>query len=188
MPQEITQILQDWRKGDESAVERLMPVVHAELKRLARSYLSRERAGHTLQPTALVNEAFLRFARINDLDWQDRAHFFAVSATIMRQILVDHARRIATDKRGGGMKRLTLDNLRIANETKAADLLGLEMALEKLAEIDARKVKVVEMKFFSGLKHEEIAEVLGVTEKTIQRDWKIAKLWLYRELAGTEQG
>lgn len=184
MAQEITQILQDWRKGDESAVDRLFPLVYQELKIQARNYLNKERKNHTLQPTALVNEAYLRMIGINKMNWEDRAHFYALSATTMRRILVDHARKIATDKRGGELQRLTLGNLKIADEQKATDLLDLDDALERLAEMEERKAKVVEMRFFSGLNQKEIAEVLKVTEKTVQRDWKFAKLWLYRELAG----
>lgn len=182
MSHEITQILKDWKRGDESAKDKLFPLVYDELKRQARNYLSRERRNHTLQPTALVNEAYMRLIGINKLDWDDRAHFYAVSATTMRRILVDHARKIATDKRGGDAQRLTLGNLQIAAEQKAADLLDLDEALNKLSEIEERKAKVVEMKFFSGLNQKEIAKVLDVTEKTVQRDWKFAKLWLYREL------
>lgn len=186
MSEDITQVLLEWRAGDETAVDRLFPIVYQELKRLARSYLNRERSGHTLQPTALVNEAYLRLSGINELEWQDRAHFYAVSATIMRRILVDHARKISAQRRGGRMHRLTLDNLNLPNDEKTGDLLELEEALYRLENFDERKARVVEMKFFCDLGHKEIAEVLKVTEKTVQRDWKIAKLWLYREMAGTD--
>lgn len=182
MSQEITKILKDWRAGDDSAADRLFPLVYNELRRQARGYLNRERNEHTLQPTALVNEAYIRLIGINKLDWEDRAHFYAVSAITMRRILVDHARKIATNKRGGERQRITLANLQIAEEKKAADLLDLDDALDRLSELEDRKAKVVEMKFFSGLNQKEIAKVLNVTEKTVQRDWKFAKLWLYREL------
>ncbi|MEZ5429394.1 MAG: sigma-70 family RNA polymerase sigma factor [Pyrinomonadaceae bacterium] len=182
MAHEITQILQEWRAGDKTAVDRLFPLVYDELKKQARSYLFNERRDHTLQPTALVNEAYLRLVGINQMKWEDRAHFFAFSATTMRRILVDHARKLYSEKRGGQLQRLTLGNLPMADEQKAADLLELDEALTRLAEIDERKEKVVEMRFFAGLNQKEIAEVLQVNEKTVQRDWQFAKLWLYREL------
>ncbi len=186
MAEEITKILYDWKAGDETAVDRLFPLVYEELKKQAKSYLSRERKNHTLQPTALVNEAYMRLADINRLNWEDRAHFYAVAATTMRRILVDHARKIATDKRGGGIKAITLENIQIKDRQKATDILDLDDALTRLAEMEERKAKVVEMQFFSGLKQKEIAKVLGVSEKTVQRDWQFAKLWLYRELAQDE--
>ena len=182
MAKEITQILKEWRSGDESAVDRLFPLVYDELKRQAKSYLNRERGNHTLQPTALVNEAYIRMIGINKMNWADRAHFYALSATTMRRILVDHARKIASDKRGGELQRITLSNLKISDEQKATDLLDLDDALNRFAELEERKAKVVEMRFFSGLNQKEIAKILEVTEKTVQRDWKFAKLWLYREL------
>jgi len=182
MAQEITGLLQEWKNGDGTAVDRLFPLVYDELKRQARNYLNKERANHTLQPTALVHEVYLRLVKLNQMKWEDRAHFYAISATTMRRILVDHAREIAADKRGGAMQRITLENLYTSNEKKATDLLELDEALTKLAEIEERKAQVVEMNFFGGLNQKEIAEVLQVTEKTVQRDWQFAKLWLYREL------
>lgn len=182
MTHEITKILQNWREGDKSAVDRLFPVVYNELKKQARVLMSKERGNHTLQPTALVNEAYIRLVGVNQMSWEDRSHFFAFSATTMRRILVEHARKIATEKRGGKMQRLTLDNLQIADGQKATDLLELDEAMMNLAEFDERKAKVVEMIFFGGLNQKEIAGVLDVTEKTVQRDWKFAKLWLYRQL------
>ena len=182
MAQEITGLLQEWKNGDGTAVDRLFPLVYDELKRQARNYLNNERANHTLQPTALVHEVYLRLVKLNQMKWEDRTHFYAISATTMRRILVDHAREIAADKRGGAMQRITLENLYISNEKKATDLLELDEALTKLAEIEERKAQVVEMNFFGGLNQKEIAEVLQVTEKTVQRDWQFAKLWLYREL------
>lgn len=182
MVQDITRLLQEWKNGDETAIDRLFPLVYDELKRQARNYLHRERADHTLQPTALVHEVYLRLVKLNQMKWADRAHFYAISATTMRRILVDHAREITAAKRGGVMQRVTLENLQISNEEKATDLLELDEALTKLAAIEERKARVVEMSFFGGLNQKEIAEVLQVTEKTVQRDWKLARLWLYREL------
>jgi RNA polymerase sigma factor (TIGR02999 family) len=182
MAHEITRLLQQWKSGDGSAVDQLFPLVYDELKRQARSYLSRERADHTLQPTALVHEAYLRLIKLNQMKWEDRAHFYAISATTMRRILVDHAREIAAVKRGGEFQRVTLENVQAAGEQKAIDLLELDEALTKLALIEERKARVVELSFFGGLKQQEIAEALQITEKAVQRDWKFAKLWLYREL------
>ncbi len=182
MTQKITRLLQEWKDGDESAVDRLFPLVYAELKRQARNYLNKERSNHTLQPTALVHEVYLRLVKLNETNWDDRSHFYAISAITMRRILVDHAREFAAEKRGGGFQRITLEGLDVANEQKAVQLLDLNEALEKLAKIDERKARVVEMTYFGGLNQTEIAEVLHVTEKTVQRDWKFAKLWLFREL------
>lgn len=183
MTHDITQILQEWSAGDDLAAERLFPLIYDELKKRAQSYLSRERGDHTLQPTALVHEAFLKLIDQNRINWQNRAHFFGVSATIMRRILVDHARAHAAGKRGDGAVRLSLDDVRVSIEERAADLVALDDALETLAEFDERKAKIVEMRFFAGLDETEIAENLGVSERTVQRDWKTARLWLYRELS-----
>jgi len=183
MAEDITCLLQEWKNGDETAIDRLFPLVYDELRRQARSYLNRERGNHTLQPTALVHEVYLRLIKLNQIKWENRAHFYAISATTMRRILVDHAREIAADKRGGAMQRITLEKVQIANGQKATDLLELDEALTKLAEIEERKARVIEMNFFGGLNQKEIAEVLQMTEKTIQRDLKFAKLWLYRELS-----
>jgi RNA polymerase sigma-70 factor (ECF subfamily) len=182
MAQDITRLLQEWKSGDESAIDRLFPLVYSELKRQARNYLNKERGNHTLQPTALVHEVYMRLIKLNQMQWADRAHFYAISATTMRRILVDHAREITAAKRGGVMQRVTLENLHFSNEDKATDLLELDTALTRLAAIESRKAQVVEMSFFGGLNHKEIAEVLQITEKTVQRDWKFAKLWLFREL------
>ena len=185
MTQNITHFLHEWKNGDQTAVDRLFPLVYDELKRRARNYLNQEHADHTLQPTALVNEAYLRLIKLDRMNWQNRAHFYAISATTMRRILVDHAREIAADKRGGGeIKRVALENLQISDSEKATDLLELNEALDKLAEVEDRKVRVVEMIYFGGMTYREIAEVLQVTEKTVQRDWNFAKLWLHRELKG----
>ena len=165
------------------ALERLTPLVYDELRRLAQSYLRQERSGHTLQPTALVNEAYLRLVDQTRVNWQNRAHFYGIAAQMMRRILIDHARAHATDKRGGAAQRLSLEDANIAVEQDATDLIALDEALTNLAKFDERKSRVVELLYFGGLENKEAAEVLGVSEKTIQRDWKMAKLWLYRELS-----
>ncbi|NNE65751.1 MAG: sigma-70 family RNA polymerase sigma factor [Pyrinomonadaceae bacterium] len=188
MGHEITRFLREWKEGDDSAVDRLFPLVYDELRRQARSYMNKERRGHTLQPTELVNEAYMRLIDINEIDWKDRAHFFAVSSTFMRRILVDHSRRVATDKRGGGMQRLTLENLQVSEKAVASDILDLDEALKKLHEFDERKAKAIEMNYFGGLNQKEIAEVMKVSPKTIQRDLDFAKLWLVSELRGENIG
>ena len=180
---DVTQILQDWSGGDEEAPARLMPVVYDELRRLARSLLARERGGHTLQPTALVGEAYLRLVDQRRVNWQNRSHFYGIAARMMRRVLIDHARAHATVKRGGAAIRLSLDDVQVPVEERAASFVALDEALDRLAELDARKCRVVEMRFFAGMTDEEIAEVLGVTTRTVLRDWKKARLWLYRELS-----
>ena len=180
---EVTQILHDWSGGDARAPERLMPFVYDELRRLARSFLARERDGHTLQPTALVNETYLRLVDQTRVEWQNRAHFYGIASRMMRRVLIDHARAHATDKRGGGAVRLSLEDVQLPAEQRAASLVALDEALGRLAAMDERKCRVVEMRFFGGLSDEEIAEVLGVTTRTVLRDWKKARLWLYRELS-----
>lgn len=182
---EVTEILRQWQAGDENAATRLFPLVYDELKRQARIYLNRERADHTLQPTALVHEAYLKMVDQTTLSAANRIHFFAIASKIMRQILVDHARRHKSEKRGGVAERLSIEDFDALPGQAATDLLELDAALEKLKAIDERKSSVVDMRFFGGLKEKEIAEVLGVTEKTIRRDWQFAKLWLYRELSQT---
>ena len=182
MANEITRLLYEWKEGDETALDRLYPLVYNELRRQARGYLNRERSGHTLQPTALVHEVYLRLLKLDHAKLADRAHFYAIAAITMRRVLVDHAREIAAAKRGGELHRVTFENLAVPIEEKAVDLIELDDALVKLAAIEERKARIVEMTFFAGLSQAEIAEVLGVTEKTVQRDWKFAKLWLYREL------
>lgn len=180
---EVTQILHDWSGGDANAPERLMPFVYDELRRLARGFLFRERGSHTLQPTALVNEAYLRLVDQTSVNWQNRAHFYGIASSMMRRVLIDHARAHATEKRGGAAVHLSLNDLQIPLEQRAADFVALDEALERLTQFDERKCRVVEMRFFGGLKDEEIAEVLGVTTRTVLRDWKKARLWLYRELS-----
>lgn len=182
MAQNITRLLQEWKNGDEGAVDRLFPAVYSELKQQARKYLHFERSSHTLQPTALVHEAYLRLVELGETQWESRAHFFALSAIMMRRILVDHARELAAEKRGGGMQRVTLQDFQLPEEQRLIDLLELDEALNKLAKIEVRKARIVEMTYFGGLNQKEIADILEIAEKTVQRDWKFAKLWLYREL------
>jgi RNA polymerase sigma factor (TIGR02999 family) len=180
---EITELLVAWSGGDKSALERLMPLVYDELRRLAHRHMNRERADHTLQTTALVNEAYLRLVNWKEVQWQNRAHFFAVSAQMMRRILVDFARERRYLKRGGGALRVSLTEAASFTEQQGADLVALDEALIALAEMDPRKGQVVEMRFFGGLSVEEVAEVLKVSEETVIRDWRLAKVWLLRELS-----
>jgi len=181
---EVTQILHDWSGGDPEASSRLMPFVYDELRRLARIFLNRERGGHTLQPTALVNEAYLRLVDQTRVNWQNRSHFYGIAARMMRRVLIDHARAHAAEKRGGGAAlRLSLDDVQLPLEQRAADFLDLDEALERLAQMDERKCRIVELRFFGGLSDEEIAEVLKISTRTVLRDWKTARMWLYRELS-----
>lgn len=180
---EVTLILRRWREGDDEAAERLFPIVYDELRRLARSYISRERSDHTLQPTALVHEAYMRMVDQSLPSVEDRTHFFALAARVMRQVLVDYARSRNAEKRGGAAHRLSIDDIELSGEQTAGDLLQLNDALNRLETIDERKSRVVDMRFFGGLSEAEIAGVLGVSEKTVRRDWQFAKLWLYRELS-----
>jgi RNA polymerase sigma-70 factor, ECF subfamily len=180
---DVTQILLAWSAGEPGAKDSLFPLVYDELKRIARRYLKREREEHTLQPTALVHEAYLRLVDQTRVTWQNRAHFYGMAATMMRRILVNHARAHATAKRGGATRRLSLEDATISAEQSATDLLALDEALNRLVELDERKGRVVELLYFGGLEHREVAEVLNVSEKTVQRDWQIARSWLYRELS-----
>ena len=180
--QEVTQLLGDWSGGDEGALEKLIPLVQPELHRLAHYYMSRERAGHTLQTTALLNEAYLQLTDKTQLPWQNRTHFMAVAAQLMRRIMVDHARARHALKRGAGAIRVTLDETALVTEQRAEELLALDEALEKLAEFDRRRCEIVEMRYFGGLTVEEIADVLKVHPNTVMRDWRAAKAWLYAEL------
>jgi len=182
MQDDVTRILHDWTDGDQNAPERLMPFVYDELRRLARSFLARESDAHTLQPTALVHEAYVRLVDQTRVNWQNRAHFYGIASSMMRRVLIDHARAHATAKRGGAAVRLSLDDVQIPIEQRAASLLALDEALERLTAMDERKGRIVEMRFFGGLNDEEIAEALGVSVRTVLRDWKTARLWLYREL------
>jgi RNA polymerase sigma-70 factor, ECF subfamily len=184
---EVSQLLRAWSGGDQKALERLTPIVYNELHRLARRYMKRERPGHSLQTTALVNEAYMRLVDYKRMQWQNRAHFFAVSAQLMRRILVEHARRNNL-KRGRGVQQVSLEEAAVVGGGRATylsgNLIALDDALHALARLDARKVQVVEMRFFGGLSVEETAEVLKVSAITVMRDWSTAKAWLYRELRG----
>jgi len=181
---QVTQLLLAWGSGDQEALNQLMPLIHAELHRLARYYMRRENAGHTLQTTALVNEAYLKLVdwRNENVQWQNRAHFFRVSAQMMRHILVDHARSLRYQKRGGGAVNLSLDEALTVSSEKSSDLVALDDALKSLAQIDERKARIVELRFFGGLSVEETAEVLKISPRTVMRNWSLARAWLYREL------
>jgi RNA polymerase sigma factor (TIGR02999 family) len=178
----VTELLVRFRQGDREAEAQLIPVVYAELRRLASLCLNRERRDHTLEPTALVHEAFLRMTNENQPQWQNRAHFFGVAARLMRQILVDYARRHHTRKRGGGQEKLTLDDVLSFTEQKSAEVVMLDEALDRLSGQDERQARIVEMRFFGGLKMEEIAEVLQISPRTVKRDWTIARAWLHQEI------
>jgi len=181
---EITQLLQAWRQGDERALEKLTPQVYRELHLAAKRCMARERDGHTLQTTALINELYLRLSNLKLIDWQNRAHFFALCARQMRRILTDQARARQSHKRGGGVEPVLFDEaLMVAPET-STDLVAVDDALNRLAKVDERKSQVVEMRFFGGLSVEETAEVLKVSPETVMRDWRLAKAWLLRELSG----
>jgi RNA polymerase sigma factor (TIGR02999 family) len=180
---DVSQLLRDWSDGNRCALDRLTPIVYEELRRVARHYLKGERAGHSLQTTALVNEAYMRLVDYKRMQWQNRAHFFAVSAQLMRRILVEHARRHNL-KRGGGVQHVSLDEVGAVGGKRAADMVALDDALNALARLDPRKAQVVEMRFFGGLSVEETAEVLKVSPVTVMRDWSTAKAWLYREMSG----
>jgi RNA polymerase sigma-70 factor (ECF subfamily) len=185
---EITELLQAWREGDEQALEKLTPQVYRELHRAAKQCMQRERDGHTLQTTALINELYLRLTDLKGIDWQNRAHFFALCARQMRRILTDQARARQSDKRGGGVQPVSLDVSPVVSPDSRADLLAVEDALNALAKTDLRKSQVVELRFFGGLNAEEIAEVLKVSAETVTRDWRLAKAWLLRELSQENLG
>jgi RNA polymerase sigma factor (TIGR02999 family) len=180
-------LLLAWGQGDQGALERLVPLVHDELHRIARRCMAGERVGHSLQATALVNEVYLRLIDVSHVDWQDRAHFLAVSARLMRRILVDHARSRNYEKRGGGVQKVSFDEGLVVALEPGQDLIALHDALTALAKVDARKSQVVELRFFGGLSAEETAEALHVSTDTVTRDWKLAKVWLLRELRGGAQ-
>lgn len=184
---DITQLLLRWRGGDGSALELLMPLVYDELRRLARQCMRRERAGQTLQTTALVNEAYLRLVNSSRVDWHDRAHFFAIAAQLMRRVMVDEARRRHYRKRGGEVTRVALDEALVAAPQPEVDLLALNEALERLAQFAPRKCRVVEMRFFAGLTIDETGAVLGISADIVKREWRTAKLWLLNELSGDAQ-
>jgi RNA polymerase sigma factor (TIGR02999 family) len=181
---DITQLLRAWGQGDEHALERLTPVVYDELRRAAKRLMSRERDGHTLQTTALINEVYLRLVNLDHVSWHDRAHFFAICARLMRRILTDYARSRSYLKRGGDARRVTLDEALMVTANPSLDLVTLERALTKLEAVDSRKSSVVEMRFFGGLSLKETAEALKISPDTVTRDWNLAKAWLLREMDG----
>jgi len=182
-PHEVTQLLLDWSNGNQAALDNLMPLVDRELHRLAHHYMRRENPGHTLQTTALVNEAYLRLIDQKHVHWKNRAHFFALAAQLMRRILVDHARGRQYAKRGGGVQRISFDEAMVVSQERGADLIALDEALDRLTAIDPRKSKVVEARFFGGLSVEETAEALHISPVTVMREWSMAKAWLYNSLS-----
>ena len=184
--QQVTQLLCDWRSGEPHALEKLIPLIEPELQRLAHHYMSRERPGHTLQTTALIDDAYLQLAQDGHPQWQNRAHFFAAAAQLMRRIMVDHARQRQAVKRGGGAVHVALDEAAAVTESRAGEMLALDEALEKLATFDARKAQVVELRYFGGLTMEEIADVLKIHVNTVARDWNAARAWLLAALSGED--
>lgn len=182
---EITQLLLKWQKGDEHALADLIPLVYAELRKMAANLMRRQRPGHTLQTTALINEAYMRLVDSNRVNWQDRGHFFAVAAQLMRRILVDSARRRNSLKRGGDRVVITLDEKADLAVEKQTDMVKLDEALERLARLSSRQAKIVEMRYFAGLTEDQTAEVLGISSRTVRREWSLARAWLYRELNDT---
>jgi RNA polymerase sigma factor (TIGR02999 family) len=186
--QEITRLLADWSGGDPAALEKLTPLVYAELRRIARRQMRDERPGHTLQATALVNEAFIRLGGGDGADWHDRSHFYAVCAQVMRHVLIDHARAHTRDKRGGGAPHVALDEAAFVAGEGAAELVALDEALRGLEAVDPQKARVVELRYFAGLGIEETAEVLGISPTTVRREWRRAKAWLYRAISGEGGG
>ena len=180
---EVTDLLLDWGNGDKAALDKLFPAVYQELRRLARYYMRRERADHTLQTSALVNEAYLRLVDYKQVRWQNRAHFYAVAARAMRRILVDYARAHRTAKRGAGGQKASLDEAAIMSGERAEELLALDNALSRLEELDERKCRIVEMRYIGGLSVAEVAEVVGISARTVEREWRAAKAWLYRAIS-----
>src|SRR2546423_2556328 len=183
LPNEVTQLLINWSKGDKAALDRLIPLVQAELRRLARRFMGRENTGHTLQTSALINEAYIRLVDQQNIHWQNRAHFFAVAAQVMRHILIDHARSYAYAKRGGGARKVPLDEAAALNDQRAEELIALDDALKALATLDARKSRIIELRFFGGLSIEETAEAMNISPITVTREWRAAKAWLRREMS-----
>jgi len=179
---QVTELLQKWRSGDKAALDELTPLVYDELHRLAHRYIGHERPGHTLQTTALMNEAYVRLVEKKEIRWENRVHFFAVSAQVMRRILVDYARQNAAAKRGGAAQRVTLDEQALVSHERSAELVELDEAMHGLAEIHPRRCEVVELRYFGGLNNTEIADVMKISEATVERDWRFARAWLYREL------
>lgn len=181
-PGDVTRLLLEIRNGNREAERHLIPLVYGELRRIARAYLRREARDHSLQPTALVHEAYLRLTGLQQIDWQNRSHFFAVSATVMRRILVDHARANQAHKRGEGWQAVSLDEAILPAPDRGSQILALDEALTRLAKLDERQSKIVELRFFAGMSEEETGNVLGVSSRTVKRDWRIAKAWLFKEL------
>ncbi|HKN82303.1 MAG TPA: sigma-70 family RNA polymerase sigma factor [Pyrinomonadaceae bacterium] len=184
-PHQITELLAEWSDGNQAALDELYPLVYDELHRLARRYMSRERKGHTLQTTALINEAYVRLVDQRNVHWSNRSHFFAISAQIMRRILIDHARRHAYAKRGGGLHQVSLEEAATVTPEQSLEMIRLDEALKSLAEMDPRRSRVVELRYFGGLSNEEIAGVLHVSTNTVTRDWNMARAWLYQQLTGS---
>jgi RNA polymerase sigma-70 factor (ECF subfamily) len=184
---QVTELLANWSRGDSAAREALMPLVYDELRRLAASYLRRERSDHTLQPTALVHEAYLRLVEQKNVRWQDRSHFFAITAQLMRRILVDHARGHLADKRGSGLPKVPLTEAIVMSRERPGELLALDESLTRLASMDPQQGRVVELRIFGGLTVEEAADVLGISPATVKRDWAMAKAWLLQEVQKAEQ-
>jgi len=183
MQEEITLLLLKWSKGDSDALERLMPMIYPELRRIARRYMRRENPGHTLQTSALINEAYVRLVDQQAVEWQDRAHFFAVAARVMRNILIDHARKYAYAKRGAGATHVALDDVAVFKQERASEFVALDEALDGLERIDPRKARIVEMRFYGGLTVEETAEAMKLSSITIKREWRTARAWLLREVS-----
>ncbi|MBK9313805.1 MAG: sigma-70 family RNA polymerase sigma factor [Acidobacteria bacterium] len=181
-PQQVTQLLIDWRNGDRDALDQLMPLVYDELRRIAKRSRRAHPSGNTLQTTDLINEAYLKLAGKSGIDWQDRVHFFAVAARVMRYLLIDNARAKQSAKRGGGGVQISLDEVALISPERSREILALDEALERLAAMDERKSRIIEMRYFAGMNIEEVAEVLNVSEVTVKREWTRAKAWLYREL------
>jgi RNA polymerase sigma-70 factor, ECF subfamily len=182
VPGEVTRLLHELKLGNRDAEAQLIPLVYRELRKIAAGYLRRERPQHSLQPTALVHEAWLRLAKLSEMDWQSRSHFFAVSATVMRRILVDHARASHARKRGDSWDAVSIDAAILPSPERAPEILALDEALDRLKTLDARQAKIVELRFFAGMTEEETGAALGVSARTVKRDWRIAKAWLYKEL------
>ena len=183
LPNEVTQLLINWGNGDKAALDDLIPLVNAELRRLARHYMARENPGHTLQTSALINEAYIRLIDQQNMPWQNRGHFFGVAAKVMRHILIDHARSHCYEKRGGGVRNVPLDDAMAVTEKSAQDLVALDDALKTLAALDPRKSEIIELRFFGGLSIAETAEVLNISPITVTREWRSAKAWLRREMS-----
>jgi RNA polymerase sigma factor (TIGR02999 family) len=184
--QEVTRLLLAWRDGDQEALEQLTPLVYGELRRMAHRFMRRERPDHTLQSSALVNEAYIRLIDCNQVDWQNRAHFFGIAAQMMRQILIDHARRHTRARRGGGLREVSFEETAVVSVERAAELIALDDALTALAAFDLSKSRIVELRFFGGLTNEEVGEVMGMSLRTIEREWRKAKAWLRRAISKGE--